>query len=258
MSYSKSSKYGFNIPEVIPDTVYHYTKYDTLEKIINSTSLKFSRRYELNDPWDCDIDIIDFSVSKKAFHKYVKNNKPKYVAKNDMRKIKNDKVNSIKSLRIEYLNRLNNIGVCCFSTRNDNRLCWGQYADKFQGVAIGFSPSIEISSRFIPFFVEYEKKPSTIKYFTNTDTASVGLVFQKKHQDWQNEDEFRIVSMEQSGLIKFEKKIIKEVIFGLNETSQRIQKVKSLLKKESFENITFKRVKKERLELQIETIDTLD
>ncbi|MEQ9285852.1 MAG: DUF2971 domain-containing protein [Cyclobacteriaceae bacterium] len=256
-SHSKQSEktFGFNIPDIMPEVVYHYTKYKTLIEIIEGNRLKFSTRNDLNDPFDCDFDMIDFSVTKKNFNNYINKNKPHNIGRTELRNIKNSRKDSIEKLKTGFMNEFNSIGVCCFSTKSDNRLCWGQYADKFNGVAIGMGINIKITKSIIPFFVEYEDDLSQINYFSGEEKTSIGLIFQKKHKDWEHEREFRIVSIKRNGLLEFDKNLLLEIVFGLNETKENILSIKKLLLKNGYNNVKLKKLKKNKLRLEIKPID---
>ena len=43
--------------------IYKFVSIESAKKIIEFQSLKFSQPYEFNDPFDCDIDLVDFEFN---------------------------------------------------------------------------------------------------------------------------------------------------------------------------------------------------
>ena len=51
-----------------------------------------------------------------------------------------------------------------------------------------------------------------------------------KAEDWHYENEIRAVALEKNGLIQYDKSLLKEVYFGVNSSSEFIEKVETILK----------------------------
>jgi len=92
--------------------------------IVNS-ELYFARPDCLNDPFDCQIDII------ASFENAV--SRADEPTRSLLKKIRHN----------DYLDRLQteikNMGVCSFSLTQENRLMWSHYADEHRGICLTYS-----------------------------------------------------------------------------------------------------------------------
>jgi len=136
-------------------------------------------------------------------------------------------------------NRLaKNLGVCCFSEKDDIVLMWSHYGNKHQGLCLSFDIE-EDKSLFgeFPFAVEY---PSTYPQFNAIREKGTGdylkrlFLYATKSIEWSYEKEVRIIRNDGNppfrGAVVFaKKKALKAIKFGYQSTSDDRNLVKNVL-----------------------------
>ncbi|MFM9989036.1 DUF2971 domain-containing protein [Flavobacterium sp.] len=129
------------------------------------------------------------------------------------------------------------IGVCCFSTINDNPLMWGHYANSYTGFCIKFDSKllrnnhIQIKSHisylkdYMPTNSDFDLAKEQIKQleieedFKETTLVALGMLnaYCWKYYDWKYEKEFRAIAIntdEFERKLKFDKENLLEVYIG--------------------------------------------
>lgn len=129
------------------------------------------------------------------------------------------------------------IGVCCFSTINDNPLMWGHYANSYTGFSLKFDGKILRNNHIqIKSHVSYLKdyKPTNddldlakkqIRFldidddFKESTILALSMInaYCWKYYDWKYEKEFRAISINSDEFerkLKFEKENLLEVYIG--------------------------------------------
>ncbi|MEL7665575.1 MAG: DUF2971 domain-containing protein [Methanosarcina mazei] len=157
---------------------------------------------------------------------------------------------------INDLGNKDSIGVCCFSEAPESILMWSHYADNHQGICISFrsrkgdiwidehtdqflslyKPStMEIAARSIFFKVDYKDDlPEPGNFFDNPYDDKWFNFFQTKFSDWIYEREYRLVLPKtdfENRLLKYDKKSLEGVIFGLRISCENAKLVYDTVKK---------------------------
>jgi hypothetical protein len=132
----------------------------------------------------------------------------------------------------------NNIGICCFSLKNDNPLLWGHYTNSYTGFCLKFgntnflkNKNVQIS-RPISYLKNYqpanENLKDVIEYTNGFDinqeekdliqkVITMTFEYTWKFYDWKYEQEYRSISMNSNSFnrkFKFDPKVITEVYIG--------------------------------------------
>jgi len=174
---------GRPIPKDLPvKYLYHYTSFESFVKIWNNKTLKFSIVTNLNDILESnysvfghnlgDIELMDRFLERRKSYKQI-------------------------SLCMDF----DSYTKGCMSP-----MMWGQYANKGNGVCIELD-FIKLQERLGPSMlygsVDYRAKlpipPMTNDIRTDIDEyikLNQKQIFFTKHDSWQSENEFRIVSKE--------------------------------------------------------------
>lgn len=140
--------------------LYHFTNQKYGLRAIKDRRLKIARINELNDPFE----FLGWNIQNRA-------------TRARMQKWK--------------LERNNEIGILCFSSKWTNPLLWGHYADKHRGVAIGFDvPDIDMLKP-----VRYCRKRLTPPADFNLASAEVDSLLIAKFSAWRYESEYRYFSV---------------------------------------------------------------
>ena len=210
--------------------------------IVNS-ELYFARPDCLNDPFDCQIDVI---------------------ASFDNAIFRADKQTRCLLERIrhnDYLSKLQHVikrmGVCAFSLTQENRLMWSHYADEQRGMCFTYAiPRSFIDENIVNIMgitnVDYDNSLSdwflnevpklvdlqaSFEYFAKTLLKKALTV---KAKEWSYEEEVRFLRRS-SGVQTINKKYLVEVCFGLATPDQNIEVVSKLLSNHGY-NVTLRRV----------------
>lgn len=176
-----------------------YKYYPVNEKFLQclqEQKLWFSKPTEFNDPFDCNMQILnEFPDFKERLHRLEPN------------------------LQQKITEVFENFGICCFSEESDNMHLWALYADGFKGLVLGFDET-GFNDYFTKLFsakcilepVNYSKKPLDLDngeiqednevitpvraFFLNEkrfDKLLECLITQKKESPWAIEKEKRLI-----------------------------------------------------------------
>lgn len=228
-------------------TFYQYANYDiALEKIILNQSLQFSDPSTFNDPFDCNEKLLKIKYYDKDIKEAINNTKHELTRQKRrevIKEFKNPKKRAqiLKSKRKEYK-------LSCFSKYNDQTLMWSHYADKHNGICIGFNFPHRYDDKFILCPVKYIKELKELD--CNADTHRVILYWlTNKSINWEYEGEFRAISHSKNIDSKYEyttydSKYIQEIIFGCNLSDEKIYNAISRIKKSNIDldNIIIKKM----------------
>jgi len=202
-----------------------------IDALVNGT-MYCARPIDLNDPFDCQVDI------KKA-------------AENAISCLSgNKKQNLVKLLKLnDFFNNIQEsikrTGVCCFSLVLKHPLLWSHYADKHKGLCLAyeipsqlfFKPSKKIEGAYL--CVDYGENPLT-EWFkketpeevkinkTEFSKKLVGRILSIKGKEWEYEKEVRIVCLKE-GTYPIPKDCLRRVYFGMNTPKSDICLVKQII-----------------------------
>ncbi|MGJ8684531.1 MAG: DUF2971 domain-containing protein [Nonlabens sp.] len=194
--------------KVQPQTIFKY--YSNDEKGLNLDALKnkylyYSSFKSFNDPFDCNINLVSF----KKNGKFKKTNKKK------------------KEL---FKNRLDNIGICCFTTKKDSILMWSHYSNSHKGYCLEF---IKKEEELYP--VNYIKDFNKTNYYDNVKDSEFHLTYSKS-EEWSYENEYRSIvdnidpTNPSSRKRKYSPNRLKSVYFGVNTSDKLKIKIIEILR----------------------------
>lgn len=229
----------------LPKTLYFMNNYYGLYKyrpinknLIDSivkNELYFSEPSQLNDPFDCQIDI------KKSLSKAIEVT------------TETKKENLILLLEEtdgldEWQTNIKQFGICSFSLSREgnilsNPLMWSHYADEHKGVCLYY----EFPNEFINYEknkiigiaeVEYSYNPLTEWFIENADVfGEWGIekfffelgknTLRNKSLPWKYEEEVRIVRPNK-GTFEIDPKSLKQICFGLNTSTEDMELIKKI------------------------------
>jgi len=228
------------------EIVYQYSNFDiALNNILIDQTLKFSDPTTFNDPFDCNEKLLHIDYNDKLVEKTLSeldrklSRKEKREAKRKIYKEQNQN-QYLGQKRKEYK-------ISCFSEFYNKTLMWSHYADKHNGICVGFSFPYLYDNGFILCPVKYlnELKPLA------GDATLVNVILYwltSKSENWKYESEIRAIrkttNKESYEYFKYDKKYIKEIVFGCNVSNSQIKYAINLLKNNlgDLSKITFKRM----------------
>ena len=249
--------------------LYKYSSIDDAVKIIESKKMKITKPTNINDPFDCTIPNIDFSFKEIENYFFIKiNNFMNKMGQQILNENKKDYNNFISELKTDFRNSFNTdllsellsmrkdwntsideYKILCLSKSNKNILMWSHYAQKHNGIVLGFDFNKDkaIYKRLQP--VKYDKELKITKDFFNrlfkyliNDAINSELpekniinedkfanIFFKhlleyffiKNNVWNYEEEYRLViKNNQEDFLDFNDNSLKEIIFGIKVTKE--------------------------------------
>ena len=185
--------------------VYHFVNTTHAISNLSLKRLKVSRFGQLNDPFELLAADLLNTNHRQAFSAF---------------KDQLDKTN----------------GIICFSSAWSNPLLWGHYADKHDGMALGFDipddQALKVNYTSNRVSVDFDTKSRKVVNGSNV----VDKLIRTKFTDWKYEDEYRVFvnldpERKEGGLhfVDFSSDLqLREVILGMR-CELPIQKVRQLL-----------------------------
>jgi hypothetical protein len=201
------SKNGVELPK--PKTLYKF--FNNSEYSLDSLQngyFYFSHPKHFNDPFEC------------------LNNREEFIIKNA-----SNKENAI--------NHRDNIGVCCFTTNNENPLMWGHYTNNYRGFCLKFKNenlvpnNIFLLKNHVSYLKNYQPGNDNlqfaIKSMNNHDSLShdfkenvainLKILFEYgwKYFDWNYEKEYRFITVNGNKFdrkLYYDKNCLEEIYIG--------------------------------------------
>lgn len=224
-----------------------------LEQLVNS-EMYFPHRAQLNDPFDCNVDIVralDHAISSGTCKERVL-----------LHSFKQD-----EAVTQRFSNNVGKMGIGSFSISNNETLLWSHYADDHRGVALRYDfPMAFLDNKdeilgvsalsYAPNAISDWLAENAHLYRDDHRAFIIGLlmkVLMSKAPAWRHEQEARIVRPN-SGLFAFPRETLTHVIFGLQTSQQDEKLIRSLVDK-YYDGIKFGRVVRTGDDFGIGTIE---
>lgn len=207
-----------------------------LKSLLNS-ELYFARPNRLNDPFDCQIDIL--SSLENAI------SRANGLTSNELGQLRE----IISSMNIEQLKTdLENMGVCSFSLELENTLIWSHYADNHRGVCLTYEfprsffdktaneilgiVDVDYGLNLLSdwFFQEALKHISLGEFARDLIKKALTV----KAELWKYEKEVRILRR-QEGVQVIDKQYLKQICFGLVTPDPDIELLKNIIRQCGYE-----------------------
>jgi hypothetical protein len=242
--------------------IFKYCSYDVGELIISGQILKFSNPSAFNDPFDCDIELLEFNFDDCSQEirddmLKVKQKISETIGTDVSKVIDNIPKNELERIyRNSQIEKINKSSICCFSTIHNSATMWSHYSDKHMGLCLVFDPSTKEpfhgfgSEEFSEGTVNYDNY-STTNYLKSKKDGFKKL-FLTKSKDWKYEHEYRYIIFENYGFFNFRKEFFKGVIFGVRVDENKIQRLVDICEKVGYKDLIFCRLKKNKLQLDLE------
>lgn len=196
----------------IPPTVFKY--YGTKDIYIHSLKEKYlyhSDFISFNDPFDCNIELINFEKTGKSKKE--------------------------SNIEISIRNKLSNIGICCFTRNVNSILMWSHYASNHKGFCIEYKYNSRING-INPLDVNYSDSFLKADFYKDKQEALFHMIFTKVKQ-WEYEEELRSInshfSDHNSRKVPFFKDDVKAIYLGVKIEDDFKNKILSIVN-EVYEN----------------------
>lgn len=244
---------------------YKYRAFDrNALSILLDKELYFSSPNQLNDPYDCQIDVSGALIN--AIENCELMSIPPFFRQTllDLQLQLKSRSETIEKL----LNELNEYAVCSFTIHRNHPLMWSHYADAHRGMCLGFNlfkiiesqgdmPSVD--NQFLCRAVEYTSDNPILPFLqmlaqtsvsSSSDQYPIGnflydltdTVASTKSEAWSYEQEFRLIR-KKSGTVKFIPEALTEVILGSRMTSRDRQTVLNILYQPEWNHVMLYEIK---------------
>lgn len=249
--------------------------------------LYFSRPSELNDPFDCQIQI-SFIASDKEYLEWLKSKrKKKNLGKklSTVAKIKESiqDPNLLKFLRAEATKMVELNHICSLTPDCFNESMWALYTTNYNGICIGYNVSntnnyknIEFSSKY--HLDSFQSNPELLAfkqiYYDNLGDHPLPLFKSDKVQEdnilynlihkkkcWNAEQEYRAILHDtdfyrpprfiSTTKVFYSDDLLKEIIFGYNVSNDDINYIKQIIKENYSSNVEFFKIKPDLQEYKL-------
>lgn len=216
--------------------VYKYIDFKGGLSLIKNQTFKFAKPKLFNDPFDLYEELIDFSAQNPELTNSNSSRIEKRIIKNTPLKQK------IYSLKAMWRKQRDNYGISCFSKIYDSLLMWSHYANKHDGICIGFLVDIAklIDINISTYSVDYKTNFSPLPFYDKDIDKRLETLVQYlsvKAEFWSYEQEIRLIdynyySTYKSEFFKFSDYAeIKEIYFGLKMQNSNKRIIKKLFSK---------------------------
>jgi mRNA-degrading endonuclease YafQ of YafQ-DinJ toxin-antitoxin module len=227
--------------------VYQYASFDiALDNILLNQTLRFADPVTFNDPFDCNETLLQIVYNENQVEQIFNESSIQY-SREFRRKFKKNlqshlyQQDIIKPLKKDYK-------ISCFSETYEEILMWSHYADKHNGICIGFKLPYRYKDDFIVSPVSYLNKLTPLDGETSVQRVLIYWLTSKSIR-WEYEKEYRALrkakTKEEFEYVKIEPHLIKEVIFGCNVSDLKIQETTKKLKESNldFDSLLIKQMK---------------
>lgn len=227
-----------------PNPLYKYTSVANLRLTLEKRTLKFSRITEFNDKREC-FAAIDCNCSRADWANYIAGLNPTMPIPR-IAGIVNDLMNHPERGRqwitqaIKDTNQ--NLGILCLSKENNIDLMWAHYADTHHGVCLEFDISQDLDAFCFPKEVIYDDNIRRYNYIKSWNRSkgmdAVEVIFHKSAA-WSYEKECRVVRIDSAGIVPFNIRALRTIIFGTDTPAEEIADIRALCSSLGYTHIKF-------------------
>ncbi|MDB9873786.1 DUF2971 domain-containing protein [Flavobacteriaceae bacterium] len=250
---------------ILDNKIYKYCSYKDGDLIVSGQNLKFSNPSSFNDPFDCDIDLLEFNY-EDCSQEII----------DDMEELKrnlsktwgtdvSETIDDIPQEKVEEIYKNNQIkkikksSICCFSKIHNSITMWSYYADKHNGICLVFDPFVkdpftELSSKQCSEGSVIYDHNTSINYLKSKREGIEKLFFTKSNS-WKLEEEFRYIIHKNVGLLKFKKSFFRGVIFGLRVKEEAIHQFINICDNKGYDGLFFGKFTKNKLQLELNILN---
>lgn len=220
--------------ESIPHHLYKYSglsgkREKWVKNIILESKVYFPSQKELNDPFDCKIPVKFKANDLKArsyWSKVIRRDNPDMSQSELIRTVKkllcdSKTVDGKKNLNNQLFKSIAKSGVGSFTKNPINILMWSYYAEGHSGVALRFNMSpenlLKINVSIIPLEVDCPEKQPELNYYDIAGDREHFLATElgTKFKGWEHEEEWRLISVLQSGELELPYEMLDGIILGV-------------------------------------------
>ena len=222
------NNYGISVSELlrlaieqgkIPRYLYKYTTAENAIKAIEGGSVYFARFVEFNDEYEgfAKLDTNNNSAEWGRF--FIQNGIFGWQAHFLMNTVMSNPQKASEIIKTVIEEIQNNNGFLCLSTKPNNVLMWAHYADQNKGCCLEYDLLADTEVFGCIKKIQYDDNTIMYNYLQNQGDALESM-FHKSKQ-WEYEDEYRVIWINQHGVRKVKDGSLSKIILG-----SKISKIK--------------------------------
>lgn len=236
--------------------LFKYRTIDSTKKILDNNSLWFSNPNEFNDPFDCQI-VPNTNNTLEEIETFIRNNLEDKINEIEIKALAKGAFETPGKWKdlIEgvFSKTINKTGICCFTINEKNLLMWSHYAESHNGTCMKFDILKDPDFFVYPLPINYRDDYPDYNHLGDKQTLVKDVILSKSN-NWNYEQEIRVLKIQKKGLIQFNKNALVEIIFGCKTPKIEIEEIISRSKKNDF-NIKFKQARKKNRQFALEIVD---
>jgi hypothetical protein len=225
--------YVNDLLERLPSQLYRYSslsgkRLDWIRGLIVDSNLFFARPSTFNDPFDCRVPLShDASRLKKEQHwRQVARRQYPNMQGQERKNFVERAVRLLKTAEgrgqfdKQASKSLDKNGIVCLTKNPVSLLLWSYYADGHTGVAVRFNTSAKnfgwASRRLLPIEVKYQTPFPYVNFYDSGSIPKFTVpLLGTKAAAWEHEEEWRLVMVDQCGLVRIPPAMIDGIILGM-------------------------------------------
>jgi len=207
----------------IPRCIFRYDSRKHAKDSIEGKYIYMSENSTFNDPFE-GILHADYENGENAqiFRYFLEtqklNNDEIFKLKREL-DIPEKKKEYAEKMKKDHERNVKAAGIFCCSRIPGNITMWSHYAEKHQGVCLEYDILKDLYAFDFVNPVEYTEifpeKASLLEILNNFDKLLLNVSLLTKSDCWENEQEIRVVKINQTGKIEINSDCLKSIIFGL-------------------------------------------
>lgn len=221
-----------------PQFLYKYRSKDSVLKLLENAQLYFATKAEFNDPYECDLELINDSTFEDwvAYFKSTGLMRSEEIS-NYAKRMMRHPDEALRYVQNSIERQQQETGIFCLTSINNNNLMWAHYADGHKGICIQFDILQDTQAFFFPKKVCYDDEFIRFNYIKNQAPATEALFH--KNSSWAYENEYRIININKHGLMPIKPTAIRQIIFGCKMSSTDRNQIVKLCVDKGYNHISF-------------------
>ena len=225
--FEKTREAGLAEMTNVPPVLYKYCTVDTAEKILRSGGVLLNSPSNFNDPFEMKMGA-KWPEDDEVLRAYIAELLPKEQRESAFQNARRTREKYPDTIPPNVGEMLKKTGISCFSEARDNNLMWGHYADKHEGICLGFRwPAVCtcLVKTGLESGIRIMKKVAYSNDFpvwdiTMQNDEQFDLLFTKS-SCWAHEREWRIFAPDSAGQFQpLSKDALGYVIFGVKTSEE--------------------------------------
>ena len=236
------------------DRLYHYQSFEKPEqiaRIFTDGTLYFSKPSNFNDPWDCrpffnKAGLDDPKEYERTVQWFVNCDRNNTLLSSGERSRREQEIRANPKLLECCIDQMSadmeraiqeQYRVYCLSTCPDSTLMWSHYADSCKGICLEFGVRNNLFCAALP--VEYLGSYPMFSVAATDEYSNLRPLLTKS-DDWDYEDEFRLVASEhpstfpgvpttKGGFLPFPKEALQSVIVGAQMSQNDRELIRTII-----------------------------